>query len=156
MAAMLLSCGESQEPPGRTLGQPAESPQLPLPQSEPRAADDEPDRADIEPGQGAKLASIAVRTWVYQQPDGLSLKLGYLRAGAVVERGRLPAGTQGCAGGWYRIVPRGYVCVGKGASLDLSHPTVAAALRDLCNAAFLLKADIRIRLTQPIFSTHAV
>ncbi|WP_437320707.1 L,D-transpeptidase [Sorangium sp. So ce385] len=81
------------------------------------------------PGQGAKIASIAMRTWIYVAPDERSTKLGYLRAGAVVDRAELPAGTDGCAGGWYRIAPRGYVCVGKGASLALEHQVVAAAVR---------------------------
>ncbi len=67
-----------------------------------------------------------MRTWVYIEPDDWSNKLGYLRAGAVVDRSRSSAGTLGCAGGWYRIEPRGYVCVGKGASLDLEHPVVEA------------------------------
>ncbi|WP_438020304.1 L,D-transpeptidase [Sorangium sp. So ce315] len=70
-----------------------------------------------------------MRTWIYVAPDERSTKLGYLRAGAVVDRAELPAGTKGCAGGWYRIAPRGYVCVGKGASLALDHQVVAAAVR---------------------------
>ncbi|WP_437282085.1 L,D-transpeptidase [Sorangium sp. So ce375] len=70
-----------------------------------------------------------MRTWIYVAADERSTKLGYLRAGAVVDRAELPAGTDGCAGGWYRIAPRGYVCVGKGASLALEHQVVAAAVR---------------------------
>lgn len=83
----------------------------------------------LEPGHGAKIASIAMRTWIYVAPDDHSTKLGYLRAGAVVDRGEQSAGTTGCAGGWYRVVPRGYVCVGKGASLALDHQVVQAAFR---------------------------
>lgn len=70
-----------------------------------------------------------MRTWVYQETDPAATKLGYLRAGAVVSRSAEPAGTDGCAGGWYAIEPRGYVCVGKGATLDTEHPIVLAALR---------------------------
>ncbi|MCA9622111.1 MAG: L,D-transpeptidase [Myxococcales bacterium] len=70
-----------------------------------------------------------MRTWVYQEPDDESTKLGYLRAGAVVERARDPAGTRGCEGGWYAVEPRGYVCVGKGASLELDHPVRQAAFK---------------------------
>ena len=77
----------------------------------------------------AKIASIAMRTWVYAEPNDKSTKLGYLRAGGVVDRVATSAGNQGCAGGWYAVRPRGYVCVGKGASLDLDHPVVAAAVR---------------------------
>lgn len=70
-----------------------------------------------------------MRTWVYQEPDEDSEKLGYLRAGAIVARAREPAGTRECAGGWYRIEPRGHVCVGKGASLDVAHAIVKTAHR---------------------------
>ncbi|APR78019.1 Hypothetical protein A7982_03366 [Minicystis rosea] len=62
-------------------------------------------------------------------PHDRSTKLGYLRAGAVVDRSEASAGTDNCAGGWYRVKPRGYVCVGKGASLTLDHQVVAAAFR---------------------------
>lgn len=92
------------------------------------SSDAEPSQ-DSMPGQGAKIASIAMRTWIYVAPDDRSTKLGYLRAGAVVERAETSAGSAGCAGGFYRILPRGYVCVGKGASLSLDHPIVQAAVR---------------------------
>src|SRR5690606_359014 len=55
-------------------------------------------------------------------------KLGYLRVGAVVDRAERSAGNKGCEGGWYRIAPRGYVCAGKGASLDVDDRVVQAAL----------------------------
>lgn len=74
-----------------------------------------------------KLASIAMRTWVYQEPREDSQKLGYLRAGAVIERASEPSSIRDCEGGWYRVAPRGFVCVGKGASLDLEHPIVVTA-----------------------------
>jgi lipoprotein-anchoring transpeptidase ErfK/SrfK len=78
---------------------------------------------------GQKLASIAWRTWIYTDAGPKRTRLGYLRAGQVVDA-RGPALTNsGCEGGWWRINPRGYVCVGKGASLDLSHPVVRASSR---------------------------
>ena len=86
-------------------------------------------KESAEPGHGAKIASIAMRTWIYIAPSDKSAKLGYLRAGAVIDRAETPAGFEGCAGGWYRIRPRGFVCVGKGASLNLEHQVVQAAVR---------------------------
>ncbi len=80
-----------------------------------------------EPGHGAKIGSIAMRTWVYDEPRDGSRKLGYLRAGAAIDRAERSAGADGCEGGWYRVAPRGYVCVGKGATLDLDDPIVQAA-----------------------------
>lgn len=70
-----------------------------------------------------------MRTWIYSEPDDRTVKLGYLRAGAIVDRASAPVGNEGCTGGWYPIRPRGYVCVGKGASLELDQPIVAAAAR---------------------------
>jgi hypothetical protein len=133
LAAAAASCAPAGEPPGRSLAS-AES-------SSPELAAELAARVDAgvtepasgkegsEPGHGAKIASTAMRTWIYIAPNDRSAKLGYLRAGAVVDRAEAPAGVEGCAGGWYRIPPRGYVCVGKGASLSLDHQVVQAAVR---------------------------
>jgi len=70
-----------------------------------------------------------MRSFVYQLPDYQSTRLGYLRAGAIVERAKEPSGFKRCKGGFYRIYPRGFVCVGTGAALDVEHPVVRAAVR---------------------------
>jgi hypothetical protein len=76
---------------------------------------------------GLKIASIAWRTWIYTDTGPERTRYGYLRAGAIVDA-RGPAITNsGCAGGWYRVNPRGFVCVGKGATLDLDDPVVVQA-----------------------------
>jgi len=126
--ALVSACGEVSEPPGRNVHAEDRAPKLTAPEASATASAASKE-ADLEPGQGDKIASIAMRTWVYQQPKAQATKLGYLRAGAVVERARKSAGQDGCAGGWYRVEPRGYVCNGKGASLELDHPVVQAALR---------------------------
>lgn len=73
---------------------------------------------------GEKVASIAWRTWIYTDTGSKRTRLGYLRAGAVLDaRGPLLK-NEGCAGGWLRINPRGFVCLGKGATQDLNHPIV--------------------------------
>lgn len=77
-----------------------------------------------------RLASIATETSIYEGPRWGSRRLGYLRAGATVRRARIPAAAGGrCPEGWYRIEPRGYVCVGALATLDLHHPVVVASAR---------------------------
>ena len=100
-------------------------------------SDDLPDLEpkDVEPpppAPGPKkdvpvLASTARETWVFAEPKWNSRKLGYLRAGAVVERRAKPAGWSSCPDGWYRIEPKGYVCAGPMATLDVSHPVVVAS-----------------------------
>ncbi|HEY4122425.1 MAG TPA: L,D-transpeptidase, partial [Byssovorax sp.] len=115
--AAASACAPAQDPPGRTSEAAQAERTLTLPASgEARSAGggvgEAPStapREELEPGHGAKIASIAMRTWIYVAPREHSTKLGYLRAGAVVDRGDAPAGTDGCAGGWYRVAPRGYV-----------------------------------------------
>ena len=128
---VVASCGNVEDPPGRAFNHSPVIAKLELPAPAASAAEAPVERksADDEPGGGAKIASIAMRTWIYVAPSDRSTKLGYLRAGAVVDRAQNSAGTKSCEGGWYRIAPRGYVCVGKGASLDLNHEVVQAALR---------------------------
>jgi hypothetical protein len=133
--ALLAACGSPDEPPGRTI----EGPEPPTLVPPPALATEDAgggDDADIAPGKEAeepspeyKLASIAMHNFVYIAPDFQSTKLGYLRAGAVVDRAPAPAGDKRCKGGWYRIAPRGYVCVGIGASLDPNHAIVQATYR---------------------------
>src|SRR5262245_42054443 len=122
-AAALAGCSPAQDPPGRLADatRPALALALPAAPGAPAPASPEPavSKEALEPGHGARIASIAMHTWIYVAPSDRSTKLGYLRAGAVVDRSEASAGTDGCAGGWYRIKPRGYVCVGKGASLAL-------------------------------------
>src|SRR5262249_5714004 len=100
------ACALPDEPPGRSI-ESAESPSLPPPpvpdEIDASALDRDGDARlpeEIEPGKGHKLASIAMRNFVYISPDYQSTRLGYLRAGAVVERGAAPAGYQRCKGGW--------------------------------------------------------
>ena len=80
------------------------------------------------PSKG-KLASRAMETLVFEQPNATSKKIGYLRAGAIVERRGAIAGTAGCPGGWFPIEPRGFVCVGREATLDVDESIVTAAWR---------------------------
>nr|WP_044237982.1 L,D-transpeptidase family protein [Chondromyces apiculatus] len=75
------------------------------------------------------LGVTAFVTNVYAEPRDTSKKLGYLRVGTKVARSDEPAGKAGCPGGWYQIHPRGYVCVGKDATLDLEDPLLKAASR---------------------------
>jgi hypothetical protein len=74
---------------------------------------------------GDRIGSIAWRTWIYSDTGPGRTRFGYLRAGAVVDARGPAIVNDGCAGGWYRVNPRGFVCVGKGATLDPdNHPIV--------------------------------
>jgi lipoprotein-anchoring transpeptidase ErfK/SrfK len=75
----------------------------------------------------AKVAAVAMSAVVYARPSDTAKKIGYLRLGAVVARSDKAQGTEGCPGGWYAIRPRGFVCIGKGAALEVDQPLVKAA-----------------------------
>lgn len=88
---------------------------------------DEPEKP--APPPGPELVATLKETWVYAAPAFKSRKLGYLRAGAVVSRDEKPAGYGSCEQGWYRIAPRGFVCVGQAASLNVDHVVADLAKR---------------------------
>lgn len=81
------------------------------------------------PEGSPRLAAIDVLVRVYSRPTTESKLVGFLRAGAIIEMDPEPKGTAGCPGGWRKIKPFGYVCVGREVTLDLEHEIVRAASR---------------------------
>jgi lipoprotein-anchoring transpeptidase ErfK/SrfK len=76
---------------------------------------------------GSKLGITAMQVWIHQSPSASSPRLGYARLGAVLVRSDKPAGKDECPGAWYGVYPRGYVCIGEEATLDLAAPLLRAA-----------------------------
>jgi hypothetical protein len=74
-----------------------------------------------------ELAALRKETWIFAEPSWSARKIGYLRSGTVIRRDERPAGYKNCKNGWYRIEPKGFVCVGKSATLETHHPMVEAA-----------------------------
>ncbi len=136
---MVLACGRPNDPPGvrkeplRTVvvAVAKERASTPAPSAGADPSVEPGTRADSLPFEptGKQLASIAWRTWVYTDVGPKRTRYGYLRAGSIVERRDPPIFNEGCMGGWYRINPRGFVCIGKGATLELDHPVVVATQR---------------------------
>jgi lipoprotein-anchoring transpeptidase ErfK/SrfK len=136
---LTVACLERKEPPGAG-GPPARRAVVsagsanhrsvePVPSAESDALGSVNDNLPFQP-TGTKLASIAWRTWVYTDVGPKRTRFGYLRAGAVVDARGPAIKNEGCADGWYRINPRGFVCVGKGATTDLqSYAVTANSLR---------------------------
>jgi lipoprotein-anchoring transpeptidase ErfK/SrfK len=143
-ASVAIGC-RREAPPGDALPTPAGGD--PVARIEPaRAVTDDAgastsadDAASTEPAtEPARLASRAQITWVYADARPGATKLGYLRAGAIVERDDKPTAEDGCKNGWYGIrstdaagrkAARGFVCVGDRATTDLDDPIVKAAVR---------------------------
>lgn len=89
---------------------------------------------DIEPATAptqdkSQIAARAMETFVYEQPSLSSKKLGYLRAGSIVDTRGPVAGKNGCPGGWVPIEPNGFVCMGREATANLNDPIVKASWR---------------------------
>ncbi len=81
--------------------------------------------AVVDPGT-PRVYSRALRTWIHKRPSRSSRRLGYMRAGASTPTSKKAAGFDDCKGGWYPVQPRGYVCVGRRATLDPNDPIVRA------------------------------
>lgn len=92
------------------------------PESEPSPTTQQDPEPELQVDPQHLLVAIARETLVYQRPSFKSQKIGYLRAGAQVRRDGEPAAHGDCKGGFYRIMPEGYVCVGPSATLDPNHP----------------------------------
>jgi lipoprotein-anchoring transpeptidase ErfK/SrfK len=86
------------------------------------------------------LGVTAFSTIVYAEPRDTAKRLGYLRLGAKVPRSDEVVSTKGCpaakdgggkkpGGGWYEIFPRGFVCAGDEATIDMESPVLRAASR---------------------------
>ena len=78
---------------------------------------------------GPKLAAVKMAVLIRERPDPRSKQIGYLRVGDVVTRAKKPAAFDSCQGGYYNVLPKGYVCVGARAVIDMSHPLVKANIR---------------------------
>jgi hypothetical protein len=88
-----------------------------------RAEGELPD-VPVPDANGPRLGAIANTTPVRRLPERDAKIIGYLHAGSSVARAAEPYSTDDCAGGWYPIRPRGFVCLDEGATLDLRHPTL--------------------------------
>jgi lipoprotein-anchoring transpeptidase ErfK/SrfK len=80
------------------------------------------------PDGAPRLAAVAMETPVLASPDAFAPRLGLLRAGAIVAMDPHPVAGKGCAVGFRKIEPLGFVCLGS-ATLDLAQPIVRASTR---------------------------
>jgi hypothetical protein len=107
--------------------------------------------APTPPENGPKLGIVAELVNVREATDMAAATIGVLHAGARVARSVDPVSRGGCEGGWYAIRPRGFVCAGVEATLDLNHPTLAAMALAPNTDAALPYTYARARLETPLF-----
>lgn len=136
LTLLALGCGKRAPPPGAStepaasakligaLTETSTAPELKLGGPGPGGADD---NLPFSPN-GTRIASVAWRTWIYTDVGKQRTRYGYLRVGAVVDAREPAVLNDGCTGGWYRVNPRGFVCIGLGASLKLDDPVAAASV----------------------------
>jgi hypothetical protein len=120
-AACAASCGAKSDLPAAELAVPvADDPDNLAPA---------PSSMHVDPN-GPRIYARALETRVYDRPDSRSRLLGYLRVGQSVPRSAslVPSPSFGpCEGGWYEVLPHGYVCADASATLD-GHDDVVRAL----------------------------
>lgn len=76
------------------------------------------------PYEGPYLGAAALTVPVYADMDFAREKMiGYMRSGAKAPVNAKPIQNANCKSGWYKLIPRGYVC-GKYATTDMEDPRV--------------------------------
>jgi hypothetical protein len=111
--------------------------------------------APVPPENGPKLGAIAELVSIREATDVRAASSGLLHAGARVARSNEPVSRSGCDGGWYAIRPRGFVCAGVEATLDLAHPTLTAMALQPTVDAKLPYTYARARLETPLYERDA-
>jgi L,D-transpeptidase catalytic domain len=123
--ALVIGCSDAEEK--APSAEPATSAgAAPIPSSEATveaSAEAAPKPQSDKPLLGAR----AFATTVYAEPKRSASKLGYLRVGAKVPRSAEQVSRRGCKGGWYAVEPKGFVCAGEGATIDMRDPLLRAA-----------------------------
>jgi hypothetical protein len=78
--------------------------------------------------EGAPLvAAIARPVWIHDGPEFSFKRLGYLHPGMTLRRAEKPvAKGPRCRGGWFRVAPRGFLCMNGEVTGDLTNPIVVA------------------------------
>jgi lipoprotein-anchoring transpeptidase ErfK/SrfK len=126
--ALLAACSDAPqpgEPVANSKVVPADSGGTTAPTAPPTAL--EPNM--LAKADGPELGVVQFMVSIYEKPDRRSKKLGYLRVGERVPRGEKPAAFDGCQGGFYNILPDGYVCTDDGATIDMDHSLMRAKLK---------------------------
>jgi len=84
------------------------------------------DPATVPKAGGPRIGAVEMAAPIFIKPDRRSQKIGYLRAGATAVRGEKPVAYDDCQGGYYRVLPAGYICASDSATIDMKHPLLRA------------------------------
>jgi hypothetical protein len=84
----------------------------------------DPSTVPVPPADGPRLLAVVPAVSIQEAPKLDARPIGILRGGASVARAKEAISKEGCPGGWYPVRPRGFVCVGQVATLDMNHPAL--------------------------------
>ncbi len=74
-----------------------------------------------------RIAALASKVYIYRRASRRSGELGTIRLGRSVDiAGSKPLKRADCEAGWYRVKPKGFVCLDRTTTLDMTHPIVVA------------------------------
>ena len=77
----------------------------------------EPEVVDTRP----RLGAVMPFAYIYKRPEVKGLALGYVRPGTSVPLlDDKPVAGDGCPRGWYKVAPRGYICLNYRTTLDMN------------------------------------
>ena len=69
--------------------------------------------------QPVRLYADTFTVWIYKDPARSRFPVGYLRGGqSVALRGAEPRGHSRCPGGWFEVIPAGFICLESGVSVE--------------------------------------
>lgn len=85
----------------------------------------DPSTVPVPPADGPRLLAVVPSVPILEAPKAEAKQIGVLRGGSSVARSKEPISREGCPGGWFPVRPRGFVCVGQVATLDMNHPALA-------------------------------
>lgn len=131
---------------GKPIGNAKVVPTEPSASSGPVIPDDPEMRAQEK---GPKIGAIQFAVTVYERPDHRSKKVGYLRVGTQLSRGKKPVAFDSCQGGFYNVLPKGYVCLDDGATIDVGHALLRAGLKQADHKRPLPYAYAFVRANAP-------
>jgi len=114
--ALVVGCKTNNDPPKEgivALSAPAEQAPALDPAMEPKEG-------------GPRIGAVEMVAPIFLKPDRRSPKIGYLRAGGTAVRGEKPVAFDDCQGGYYKVLPAGYVCASVEATTNVKHPILRA------------------------------
>ncbi len=88
-----------------------------------RAAAAQAAATEPTPPPQARIGALEHHVWIMPKPSRKGLALGKVRLGTSVMLKEPDAiRGSGCKGGWFRVKPRGHVCLNRRTTLDLDNP----------------------------------